>query len=370
MPASMKQIEAIIEDIAPLRFSCDWDNSGFAVNLCNTVRNVLVCVDVSESVIDEAMEKKCGLIVSHHPLFLKGIKNIGLQTREGRMVERLLRAGISLYCAHTSMDSAPEGINVHLAKRFGMKNRRFIEPVGFAKYNHIGVYVPEGFVDAVADALGHAGAGMLGNYRDCVFLTAGEGRFRPLAGAKPFIGSIGALENVDEIKIEAICAAELTEQAVQEMRAAHPYEEAAYYVTEMQNSRAATAGLGVLGEFEEEITLMDAAEMVKEELQVDKVRVSGELLRKIKTAGVCGGSAGDLIPSAARLGAQLFITGEIKHSAWIAAGNMALIEAGHWDTEKCFVPLMLQGLQKRADALQYSVSVFSAEAETRPYSNF
>jgi putative NIF3 family GTP cyclohydrolase 1 type 2 len=202
-----------------------------------------------------------------------------------------------------------------------------------------------------------------------VFLASGEGRFRPLAGSHPFIGQPGELETAEETKIEAICAAERTEEAVAQMKAAHPYEEVAYYVAQLQNNRTVEAGLGVLGEFEEEITLADAAEMVKEELRTDHVRVSGNLRQKIKKAGVCGGSAGELIPLAAKTGAQLFITGEVKHSAYVAGGSMALIEAGHYDTEKCFVPLMSQGLQKRLDALQYNVCVFMTETERRPYSN-
>lgn len=370
MPATMKQIEAVIEEFAPLRWACDWDASGFAINLGNRTDNILVCVDVSDEIVEEAEAKNCGLIVSHHPLFFKGLRSIDASTREGRLAARLIGGGISLYCSHTSMDSAPEGINMYLAKRLGMQNRRFLEPVAKKKYNQIGVYVPEGHVDAVAAAMGNAGAGLLGNYRDCVFMTGGEGRFRPLTGANPFIGQVGDLEVVDEIKIEAICAAERTDEAVAQMKAAHPYEEVAYYVTELQNSRDVLAGLGVLGEFEEEITLGDAAEMVKEELPTDHVRVSGDLRQRIRLAGVCGGSAGDLIPLAEKMGAQLFITGEVKHSAYVASGGMALIEAGHYDTEKCFVLLMSQGLQKRLDALQYNVSIFLTEAERRPYSNF
>ncbi len=370
MAATMKQIEAVIEEFAPLRYACDWDTSGFAVNLGNRAENVLVCLDVSDAVAEEAQAKNCGLIVSHHPLFFKGLKNIDASTREGRLAAKLIGSGISLYCSHTSMDSAPEGINMFLAKRFGMQNRRFMEPVAKKKYCQIGVYVPEGHVNTVADAMGQAGAGLLGNYRDCVFMTGGEGRFRPLAGANPFIGQTGNLEVVNETKIEAICAAELAEEAVARMKAVHPYEEAAYYVAELQNNREVEAGLGVLGEFEEEITLGDAAEMVKEELPTDHVRVCGNLRQRIRMAGVCGGSAGDLIPLAAQMGAQLFITGEVKHSAYVAGWSMALIEAGHYDTEKCFVPLMSQGLQKRLDAVQYNVCVFMTETERRPYSNF
>lgn len=367
MSVSMKMIEKMIEDFSPVRFACDWDNSGFNINLDHDVENVLVCLDVTWEIIEEAALKNCGLIVSHHPLFFKSLRNIDASSYEGKMAVQLIRRGISLYCAHTSMDSSPEGINTHLAGLLGLKNTRFIQPVTVKKYNQIGIYVPEGYADKVARAMGDAGAGLMGNYRDCVFLSEGQGRFRPTEGANPFSGEIGSLSKVAETKIEAICAEELTQRVVREMKAAHPYEEAAYYVSEVKNSRTAESGLGVIGEFEEEIPLCTAAKLVKERLSIDHVRVSGAMNKTIKKAGVCGGSAGDLIPCAAEMGADLFITGEVKHNQYIATADMALIEAGHFDTEKCFMQLFSQGLQKRANALQYKLSIFITENQKRPF---
>ena len=367
MSASMKMIEKMIEDFSPVRFACDWDNSGFHINLDNDVQNVLVCLDVTWEIIEEAARKNCGLIVSHHPLFFKNLRNIDTSAYVGNMAVQLIRRGISLYCAHTSMDSSPEGINTHLAELLGLKNTRFIQPVTVKKYNQIGVYVPEGHADGVARAMGNAGAGLLGNYRDCVFLSEGQGRFRPTEGANPFIGEVGRLEKVSETKIEAICSEDLTERVVSAMKAVHPYEEVAFYVTELKNSGKAESGLGVIGEFEEEITLKDAAHLVKERLLLDHVRVAGAMDKTIQKVGICGGSAGDLIPYAAGMGADLFITGEVKHDKYVAATEMALIEAGHYDTEKCFIQLFSQGLQKRANALQYNLSVFMTENQKRPF---
>lgn len=369
MPVSMKMIEKMIEDFSPVRFACDWDNSGFNINLDHDVENVLVCLDVTWEIIEEAAKKNCGLIISHHPLFFKNLRNIDASSYEGNMAVQLIRRGISLYCAHTSMDSSPEGINTHLAELLGLQNACFIQPMTVKKYNQIGVYVPEGYVDAVARAMGDAGAGLLGNYRDCVFLSEGQGRFRPLAGANPFIGKSGIPEKVAETKIEAICADELTDRVVREMKTVHPYEEIAYYVTELSNKRTAESGLGVIGEFEGEITLAEAAGLVKERLQIDHVRVSGAADKIVKKAGVCGGSAGDLIPHAAQMGADLFITGEVRHNQYVAMTDMALIEAGHFDTEKCFIQLFSQGLQKRVNALQYNLSIFMTENQKRPFIN-
>lgn len=370
MAVSIRQMEEMIETLAPVRFACDWDNSGFHINLGRDVSKVLVCLDVSDAIIREALEKNCGLIAAHHPLFFKEIRSIDAATYQGRMAAALIENGISLYCAHTSMDSAPEGINPRLAELFGLENVRFIEPATQITYNQIGVYVPLEHADRVAKAMGDAGAGMLGNYRDCAFLSEGEGRFRPNDDAKPYIGEAGKLEKVAEVKIEAICAADRTERVVREMKEAHPYEEAAYYVTELKNNRETESGLGVMGEFRQPVTLEQAARIVKKSLGCETVRVLGDLKKPIKKAGVCGGSAGEMIPYAQRIGLDLFITGEVKHNVFVAAKEIAIIEAGHFDTEKCFVQAFARGLQKRADALEYSLDIIESEHISRPYINF
>lgn len=370
MAVKLKNIEEMIEDLSPVRFACDWDNSGFHINLGRDVSGVLVCLDLSDEIIAEAKEKGCGLIVSHHPLFFKAARSIDTGTYQGRMAASLIENGISLYCAHTSMDSAPEGINTSLARAFGLINVEFMQPATVLKYNQIGVYVPAGHADEVAEAMGKAGAGFLGNYTDCAFLSAGEGRFKPNEEARPFIGEAGRLEKVSEIKIEAICAAEMTEGVVREMKTVHPYEEVAYYVTELQNNRTVESGLGVVGEFEETLALRQAARIVKKALSCDIVRIAGDLEKPIKRVGVCGGASGDMLAQAGQMGADLFITGEVKHDVFVAAGDVAIIDAGHFDTEKCFVDSFAHGLQKRADALKYSLDIKESEHVARPFINF
>ncbi len=370
MTVSMKKIEEMIETLCPVRFACDWDNSGFHINLGRDISAILVCLDVTDAVVREAVQKGCGLVVAHHPLFFKDIRRIDAGTYQGRMAAALIENGISLYCAHTSMDSAPEGIGTALAEAFGLINRRVIEPAEKLLYNQIGVYVPAAHAEKVVKAMGDAGAGMLGNYRDCAFMTQGEGRFRPNGDAEPFIGEAGRLEKVDEIKIEAICASGLTDRVVREMKAVHPYEEVAFYVTELKNNREAESGLGVAGEFKEPVTLEEAAGIVKKALPCDSVRVAGDLSKRIRKVGVCGGGAGEMIPYAERMGLDLFVTGEVKHNVYVAARDIAIIEAGHFDTEKCFVPAFARGLQKRANALKYSLDIMESGNVIRPFINF
>ena len=370
MSVKLKEIEEMIEDLCPVRFACDWDNSGFHINLGRDISGILVCLDLSDAIIAEAKEKNCGLIVSHHPLFFKAARSIDTGTYQGRMAASLIENGISLYCAHTSMDSAPEGINTSLARAFGLENVKFLQPATIKTYNQIGVYVPASHADEVASAMGKAGAGFLGNYTDCAFLSTGEGRFKPNREANPFIGEAGRLEKVPEIKIEAICAADLTEEVVREMKAVHPYEEVAYYVTALENNRTAESGLGVIGEFKKPVTLKQAAQKVKEALLSDTIRIAGDLNKPVKKVGVCGGASGDMLAYAARMGADLFITGEVKHDVFVSAGDVAIIDAGHFDTEKCFVHSFAHGLQKRADALKYSLDIKESELVVRPFINF
>jgi dinuclear metal center YbgI/SA1388 family protein len=370
MKISIEKIEKMIETLSPVRFACDWDNSGFHINLGRDISKILVCLDVSEEIIQEAVEKECELIVSHHPLFFKEIRSIDFQTYPGRMAAEMIQNGISLYCAHTSMDSAPEGINTFLAELLGLGNVRFFEPATQKGYNQIGVYVPAEYADKVAEAMGEAGAGMIGNYRDCAFFAKGEGRFRPNDKANPFIGEAEKLEKVAEVKIEAICAEDLTERVVHSMKEVHPYEEVAYYVTGLKNNRETESGLGVTGDFARTITLEQAARLVKESLKVDTIRVMGDLEKPVKKVGICGGGGGEMVPYAEKMGVDLFITGEVKHNIYVAAKKVSIIEAGHFDTEKCFVGCFAQGLQKRADALKYTLDIIESEHVARPFINF
>lgn len=370
MPLSVDELGKVIERIAPPHLAEPWDNTGFNVNLHqDEVTGVLVCLDVTGAVIAEAAEKGYNVILSHHPLLFDDVKAVDTDTYVGGCIAGLLEHGISLYCAHTSMDSAAEGINAWLADLFGLEGRRRLHPSG-STYYKVAVTVSKPHAEDVRSAMGKAGAGALGDYTDCTYSVTGEGAFRPGTGATPFIGSEGVLERVEEEWIQALCSAEKLPGVLAAIRKTHPYEEPAIDVLKLKNVDYDSTGLGVIGDLSAPMTVREALDVLKRGLKTDSVRFCGDLDARVTRVAACGGSGGDLIPIAEKMGAQLYVTGELKHHNYLDEG-MALVEAGHFDTEKCFCGLFADGLQKALNAVEYSVvPVAVTEQLRRPYINY
>ncbi len=371
MVVSAKQVGQMIEQMAPLRYQCDWDKSGFHVQLNQSdVTGILVCLDVTPQVIEEAKQKQCNFILAHHPLLFRPVSCIDNASYEGRCAAALMESGISLYCAHTSMDAAGQGINVFLAQKLGIAHWDWLTPTAHKKYCEVSVYVPHTHANSVRLAMHDGGAGRMGNYSCCSFSIEGEGRFKPEEGAEPFIGKQGEVERVDEVCVTSICEQRKLPEVLTLMRTMHPYEEPAIHVTPMEHPSEVEAGLGVIGCFEQPKQMRVLLDEIKAALETDAVRFCGDLDDEIQTVALCGGGGSDLIELARSKGAQVFLTGEIKHNFYVAAEGMALVEAGHYDTEKCFCELTVKGLQTMANELNYKLSIYATEKEKRAYINY
>ncbi|MBC5647041.1 Nif3-like dinuclear metal center hexameric protein [Christensenella tenuis] len=370
MPVTLEQIGIVLENIAPVSFAEDWDNSGFNVNLHNTdVSGVMVCLDVLPEIIEEAAEKGCNLIISHHPLLFHATKKIDSESYEGQCVRMLIERGISLYCAHTSMDSAPGGINTWLADQFALTNRCYVQNGTTEHFYEVAVHTPRDHAEAVSRAMALAGAGTLGEYTECTFRIDGKGTFRPGLDASPYIGQGGKLETVDEIRISSICSENDLQKVLCAIRNVHPYEMPAISALRTDEPQCVSSGLGVVGDLPEPSRTTDILDRLKEILQTDSIRVAGEMNGKISRVGVCGGAAGDFAGAARNKGAELFITGEIKHNDYVAHTDIILVEAGHFDTEKCFCQLYAQGLQKCFHDVNYNIAIYVTNLR-RPYVNY
>ncbi|MEG0251147.1 MAG: Nif3-like dinuclear metal center hexameric protein [Christensenellaceae bacterium] len=369
MSVSLKQMETIIEGIAPKEYACEWDNTGFHVKLNNEISRVMLCLDVTPEVIKEAAQKKCDLLIAHHPLIFKPIKNIDIVTYEGECLSLLLQHHISLYCAHTSMDSVVGGINTYLADIFHLTDRTFLEPTGIQEYYEVTVSVPQENAGQIRDAFERAGAGEIGNYSGCSFSYDGVGRFCPDEDSHAYIGTIGKMEEVDEQRVCAVCPKEKINQLLTEVRAAHPYEQPAIQLSLVQEPKIIKAGLGIIGEVTETPAKV-LLDIFKKAVDTDSVRFMGDLNTKIKKIAVCGGGGGDLIACAKALGAQLYLTGEVKHNFYAAEKDICIAEAGHFDTEKCFCEIYAKSLQKALNELNYKVSVDITENLRRYYVNY
>lgn len=366
MSANVNHISKVLESVYPPHYANDWDNTGFQVNLHNNTNRVLVCLDVTAEIIQEAAEKGCWMIVSHHPLLFNAVRAIDSSTYTGKCVELLVKNGISLYSAHTSADNAPEGLNNCLADIFELRDRELLLPERLEQYYKLAVSVPPENTEQVRTALDNSGAGVLGNYSGCTFTVKGEGTFKPNADAKPHIGKANELEVLEEAWIQALVPAHKLEETVDAVREAHPYEEPVIDIFLLKEPLVPEAGTGLVGNLETPISAAEILDKLKGKLFLNTVRFKGNLERGISRIAICGGAGGGFIDVAARVGAQLYITGEIKHNQYLEAG-IPVAEVGHFDTEKCFCSMMADSLQKALVDVKCNVSVYVAEKTERPY---
>lgn len=368
MPAKCGAIIAMIEELSPLDLAEDWDNCGLqAGDPERVVSRVLVALDMDQSVLDEALSKGAELIVTHHPLLLKGIRQIREDRPPGRLLAGIIRAGISVYSAHTNLDSAGAGVNAVLAEKLGLTGAVALRP-GAEKYLKLVVFVPADHADTVRSAVARAGAGWIGNYSDCTFMLRGTGTFRPLEGTNPFIGSRGRLEKVDEVRLETIVPARLAGSVVKAVLAVHPYEEVAYDLYPLENRPAGT-GIGRVGILEQPVPFDRFTMQVKEALRLDAVLRGGAADRLIRKVAVCGGSGGDYWPLAVAAGADVLVTGDIgyhKARDMLAAG-ICFIDAGHYGTERVVLPALADYLGSRCREQGMDVEVLVSEVDGDPF---
>lgn len=330
-----KDIFKKMEEWAPISLGYDWDNNGLQVGSeSNVVKNVLVSLDVLEVTVDEAIEKNIDLIVAHHPLLFKGLKEIDFETPKGRTIKKLIENNISVYAAHTNLDIASGGVNDLLADKLSIKQTKpLVETLNTSFYKII-VYVPIGQLETVKNALYDAGAGHIGNYSNCSFETKGKGQFKPLKEANPYSGKQDELSITEEVKLEVIVSKDKLQHSINQMIKAHPYEEVAYDIFKLENS-GESFGIGRIGCLNEKTSVQLLCEHIKEKLNIKKLRVSGDLEKSVQNIAIVGGSGEKFIHNAVKQNADVLITGDITfHNAQEAIeSGLVVIDAGHYIEE-------------------------------------
>lgn len=367
MPAKCREIIAIMETLAPPELAAEWDNVGLLLgDPEKEVRRVLVALDITPEVVEEASSRGANLIISHHPLFFRPWKNLRFDGGRGALVKRLVQEDIMVYSAHTNLDFAALGVSYHLAVRLGLEDIVVLQPTYRERYYKLVTFVPEEAESRVREAICAAGAGWIGNYSHCTFRTLGTGTFLPLSGTNPYIGQEGRLEEVKEYRLETILPRERLSGVLQALVKAHPYEEAAYDVYPLANE-GPPQGAGRLGRLPQAVSLQELALNVKKELGAERVAVVGDVERKVQKVAVCGGAGSDMLETARAKGAEVLITGDVKyHEAWRALElGVALIDAGHFATERVIVPALVQYLQEELQDRE--VMVLAAQREREPW---
>lgn len=341
MYANGNQIIEYLNHIAPPYLAEDWDMIGLQLGTANKeVRKIMLTLDVTEEVVEEAISLGVNMIFAHHPIIFFPLKHIQTTQLPGRLYEKLIKHDIAFFAAHTNLDAAEEGVSHLLASELQLENMTNLVPVHSHKLSKLVVFVPEDHIEPVRDAMCNAGAGWIGNYSHCTFNTPGVGTFMPREGTNPFIGAQGSLEKVNEIRLETIVSDTNKSDIIKAMLNAHPYEEVAYdlYPLEIMGKEY---GYGKVGTLNKEMTLAQFIDYVKKTFELDMVRYAGDLDRKVSKIAISGGEGNDFIQDAQKKGVDVYISGDLKYhktqEAWL--NGLCLIDVGHYVERRMMVAL-------------------------------
>lgn len=358
----IQEIIKAIEEFAPPAYQESYDNAGLLIgNAKQEASGVIVNLDCTEAVVDEALQKGANLIVVHHPLIFRGLKRITGKNFIERIVIKAIKNDIAIYAAHTNLDSVQGGVNSAICDKIGLINRAVLSPVKGA-LSKLVVFVPQAQADNVRKAIFEAGAGQIGDYDCCSFNLNGQGTFRGSDNTNPFVGEKNKLHFEDEVRIETILPNYMTSKVVSAMIEAHPYEEVAYDLYPLNNEHN-RVGLGMVGELENPVDEIAFLEMLKEKFEAKIIRHSQLAGKQIKKVAVCGGSGSSLLDKAKASGADVFVSGDFKYHQFFDANNRIVIaDVGHFETEQFTKEIFYRLLIKKFP----NFAVFQSEVNTNP----
>lgn len=343
----IKDIIKEIEQYAPLPLQESFDNAGVQVGDSNQfATGALLCLDVTEEVIDEAIERECNLIISHHPLAFKSFKSLTGSTYVERCMMKACKYDLVIYSAHTNLDNAVDGVNYRLAELIGLQNVRILSPQKGVLLKLV-TFVPENYADLVRNTLFNAGAGNIGNYDACSYNLKGEGTFRAHENCRPFCGEIGELHVENEIRIETVLPAYKKASITRALLSVHPYEEPVFDFYPLDNTWN-QAGSGIVGELPEAENEQNFLLRMKDLFQVGCIKHSAFTGRPIREVAVCGGSGAFLIKDAVNYGADIFITGEARYNDFYDVEDRILLAViGHYESEVCTKDIFYNIISKK-----------------------
>ena len=324
-----------IERFAPPALQESFDNTGVQVgDMADECRGVLICVDATPEIVDEAVAMGANLILTHHPLIFHAIKKVVPKGRIGVTLTKAIKAGIAIYSCHTSVDIARGGVSWEKARMLGLKNVATLDRQT-GRMMKLVTMVPTSHVEKVREAIFAAGAGQLGDYDSCSYAVEGEGTFRALEGSNPYVGDRGELHHEKEVRLEALMSSWLQGKVEAALRDAHPYEEPAYDFISLANE-APYSGLGVIGDLAEPLDEADFVALVKQTFGSPVVRATRSRGKKIARVGLCGGAGIDFAPNAMALGAEAYICSDTKYNFFLDyEDGIFLVDIGHFESENC-----------------------------------
>ncbi|MFM7217778.1 MAG: Nif3-like dinuclear metal center hexameric protein [Bacteroidota bacterium] len=336
----IRSVQRYLETFAPSSLQESYDNSGLLVGDPDAeVRGVLVSLDCTEEVVQEAIDTGCNMVVAHHPVVFSGLRRLNGSTYVERAVLKAIKNDIALYAIHTNLDNVRQGVNQKIAERLGLQSCRVLAPKK-GLLRKLVTFCPLTHAESVRQALFDAGAGKIGAYDECGFSTNGEGTFRAGAGANPFIGTVGQRHTEQEVRLEVVFESWHSASLIKALKAAHPYEEVAYDVYALENEHP-EVGAGLLGLLGQEMAERDFLSLLKQAMGAECVRHTRFLGKKVQKIAVCGGSGSFLLSDAKKAGADVLVTADFKYHQFFDAENDLLIaDIGHYESERFTMELI------------------------------
>lgn len=343
----IKDVTRYLEAWAPLSYQEAYDNSGLLTgDFSAEVKGILVTLDCTEGVVEEAIQRGCNLIVAHHPILFKGLKKLTGGNYVERTIIKAIKHDVAIYAIHTNLDNIQTGVNKKICEKIGLKNVKVLVPKADT-LNKLLTFIPKENAQDVTAALYAAGAGQIGDYKNCSFQVQGLGTFMPTEGTNPHIGEHNKQTFVEETRVEMIFPGHLKRQILEALRKSHPYEEVAYYIFPIVNENQ-DVGSGMVGELESPMEPLEFLKSLKYKMNLNIVRYTVLPSKKVQKIAVCGGSGSFLLPKAIQAGADFFITADFKyHEFFDADGKITIADIGHYESEVFTKELLVDVLMKK-----------------------
>jgi dinuclear metal center YbgI/SA1388 family protein len=362
----LSDIVSYLETQAPLALQESYDNTGLQTGeYSQIIHAALLTIDVTEEILQEAIEKKANLIITHHPLIFGGLKRITGSSVVEKIVIKAIRNHIAILAVHTNLDNAEGGVNAKLAEKLGLSQCRILQPLK-GKLRKLVTFVPSGHISVVRQAIFDAGAGHIGNYDQCSFNLEGCGTFRGNDHTNPFAGEPGKMHTEKETRLETIYPEWLEPQIIAALMEVHPYEEVAYDIYSLENSFGRT-GAGMVGILPAPVDEEDFLKTLKGTFRIPVIRHSPLLNKPVSRVAICGGAGSFLLKDAVSAGADFFISGDIKyHQFFDPAGKIVMADIGHYESEQFTKELFYELLTKKFPTF----AVHLSEVNTNPVSYY
>lgn len=362
----ISEVTSYLEQLAPLSLQEDYDNAGLITGNSSTeVLGILFSLDCTEAVVDEAISKNCNLIIAHHPIVFKGLKKLTGSNYIERTIIKAIKHDIAIYAIHTNLDNVTNGVNFKIASLLGLEQVQILAPAS-RKLQKLTFFTPLEQSTQVLEALYQAGAGVIGEYENCSFSGKGIGTFTPSSKANPTIGSANQKEFVEEVRSEIMFPSYLQARIISTLKKVHPYEEVAYYVSDLLNTHQ-EIGAGAIGYLPQPMSTQEFLKHLKTSMQASVIKYTAYNQDKIEKVAVCGGSGSFLLSQAKRADADVFVTADFKYHEFFDAENQIMIcDIGHYESEVKTKELLLDYISKKFSNFALCLS----ETNTNPVHYF